>query len=68
MILDKRPAAEIKRAAKDEGMIFLREAAIKKVISNSAIKDIVTSATNNSSHASSLKLRICSLIFIDFIH
>lgn len=32
MILDKRPASEIKRAAKDEGMIFLREAALKKVL------------------------------------
>ncbi|HUP66520.1 MAG TPA: GspE/PulE family protein [Thermoanaerobaculia bacterium] len=31
MILDKRPASEIKRAASAEGMIFLREAALKKV-------------------------------------
>ena len=28
MILDKRPAADIKRAAKEEGMTFLREAAL----------------------------------------
>lgn len=32
MILDKRPASEIKRAAKDEGMMFLREAALERVI------------------------------------
>jgi type IV pilus assembly protein PilB len=32
MILDRRPAAEIKRAAKEEGMTFLRESAIQKVL------------------------------------
>jgi type II secretory ATPase GspE/PulE/Tfp pilus assembly ATPase PilB-like protein len=32
MILDRRPAAEIKRAAKEEGMTFLRESALHKVI------------------------------------
>ncbi len=31
MILDRRPAAEIKNAAKQEGMIFLRESALQKV-------------------------------------
>ncbi len=31
LILDRRPAAEIKRAAKEEGMAFLRESALKKV-------------------------------------
>jgi type IV pilus assembly protein PilB len=31
MILDKRPASEIKRAAREEGMTFLREAALAKV-------------------------------------
>jgi type II secretory ATPase GspE/PulE/Tfp pilus assembly ATPase PilB-like protein len=31
MILDRRPAADIKRAAKEEGMTFLREAALAKV-------------------------------------
>jgi type II secretory ATPase GspE/PulE/Tfp pilus assembly ATPase PilB-like protein len=31
LILERRPAAEIKRAAKDEGMIFLRDAALSKV-------------------------------------
>jgi type IV pilus assembly protein PilB len=31
MILDKRPASEIKRAAREEGMTFLRESAIEKV-------------------------------------
>src|ERR1700693_2420719 len=32
MILDRRPAAEIKKAAKEEGMMFLRESALKKVM------------------------------------
>jgi type IV pilus assembly protein PilB len=31
LILERRPAAEIKNAAKEEGMAFLREAALKKV-------------------------------------
>jgi type IV pilus assembly protein PilB len=31
LILDKRPAAEIKKAAQAEGMSFLRESAFKKV-------------------------------------
>jgi len=31
MILDRRPASEIKKAAKDEGMMFLRESALRKV-------------------------------------
>jgi type IV pilus assembly protein PilB len=31
LILERRPAAEIKKAAKEEGMIFLREAALAKV-------------------------------------
>lgn len=31
LILDRRPAAEIKRAAKGEGMRFLRESALQKV-------------------------------------
>jgi len=32
MILDRRPASEIKKAAKEEGMNFLRESALLKVI------------------------------------
>ncbi len=32
MIIEKRPSSEIKRAAHDEGMTFLRESAIQKVI------------------------------------
>jgi type IV pilus assembly protein PilB len=31
LILDRRPAAEIKRAAKAEGMTFLRESALERV-------------------------------------
>jgi type IV pilus assembly protein PilB len=30
MILDKRPASEIKRVAREEGMTFLRESALEK--------------------------------------
>src|SRR6266576_2511496 len=32
MILDRRPASEIKKTAKEEGMTFLRESALKKVL------------------------------------
>ena len=32
LILDKRPASEIKRAAKEEGMTFLRESAVEKAV------------------------------------
>ena len=32
MILDRRPASEIKHAAKEEGMSFLRESALQKVM------------------------------------
>jgi type IV pilus assembly protein PilB len=32
MILDRRPASEIKKAAHEEGMTFLRESAILKVV------------------------------------
>jgi type IV pilus assembly protein PilB len=32
MILDRRPASEIKKAAQDEGMRFLRESAVEKVL------------------------------------
>ena len=31
MILDKRPTSEIRRAAREEGMRFLRESALDKV-------------------------------------
>jgi len=31
LILERRPASEIKRAAKEEGMIFLRESALQRV-------------------------------------
>ncbi|HEY2797255.1 MAG TPA: GspE/PulE family protein [Thermoanaerobaculia bacterium] len=31
LILERRPASEIKKAAKDEGMIFLRDSALSKV-------------------------------------
>ena len=32
MIVDRKPTAEIKRAAHDQGMIFLRESAVSKVL------------------------------------
>jgi type II secretory ATPase GspE/PulE/Tfp pilus assembly ATPase PilB-like protein len=35
MILDRRPASEIKKAAKEEGMTFLRESALQKVMAGS---------------------------------
>ncbi|MGA3293068.1 MAG: GspE/PulE family protein [Candidatus Acidiferrales bacterium] len=31
MIVDRRPTSEIKRAARDEGMVFLRESGLRKV-------------------------------------
>ena len=31
MIIERRPASEIKRAAKNEGMLFLRDSGLKKV-------------------------------------
>ena len=31
LILDRRPASEIKRLAREEGMTFLRESAVEKV-------------------------------------
>ena len=41
MILDKRPASEIKRVARDEGMTFLRESAIDKARSGvTTLKEI----------------------------
>ncbi len=41
MILDKRPTSEIKRAAREEGMKFLRESALEKVVSGvSTLKEI----------------------------
>jgi type IV pilus assembly protein PilB len=41
MILDKRPASEIKRIARDEGMTFLRESAIEKARSGvTTLKEI----------------------------
>ena len=32
MILDKRPTSEIKKAAREEGMRFLRESAVEQVL------------------------------------
>jgi type IV pilus assembly protein PilB len=32
LILDRRPGSEIKRAAKEEGMTFLRESALEKAL------------------------------------
>jgi type IV pilus assembly protein PilB len=41
MILDKRPSTEIKRAAKEEGMTFLRESAVEKVSAGiSTLKEV----------------------------
>ena len=35
LILEKRPGSEIKRAAKEEGMRFLRESALEKALQGS---------------------------------
>jgi type IV pilus assembly protein PilB len=35
MILERRPAAEIKQAAREEGMTFLRDSALEKVFAGS---------------------------------
>jgi len=41
LILERRPAAEIKKAAKEEGMTFLRDAALEKVFDGSTtLKEI----------------------------
>jgi len=41
LILERRPAAEIKKAAKEEGMVFLRDAALEKVFEGSTtLKEI----------------------------
>src|ERR1700682_2157878 len=41
LILERRPAADIKRAAKEEGMAFLRDAAVAKVLEGwTTIKEI----------------------------
>jgi type IV pilus assembly protein PilB len=32
MILDRRPTSEIKRVAREEGMRFLRESAVERVL------------------------------------
>jgi len=32
MILDKRPISEVKRAAREQGMRFLRESAVERVL------------------------------------
>ncbi|MGE5726315.1 MAG: pilus assembly protein PilB, partial [Acidobacteriota bacterium] len=41
MILDKRPSSEIRRAAREEGMRFLRESALDKVRSGATtLKEI----------------------------
>jgi type II secretory ATPase GspE/PulE/Tfp pilus assembly ATPase PilB-like protein len=41
MILERRPAAELKQAAREEGMTFLREAALEKVFAGvTSLKEI----------------------------
>ena len=41
LILERRPAAEIKKAAKEEGMLFLRDSALEKVFEGSTtLKEI----------------------------
>ena len=41
MILDKRPTSEIKRVAREEGMTFLRESAVEKILTGvSTLREI----------------------------
>ena len=41
MIIDRRPTSEIKRAAREEGMTFLRESAMAKVFAGeTTLKEI----------------------------
>ena len=41
MILDRRPTSEVKRAAHEDGMRFLRESAVEKVLSGlSTLREI----------------------------
>jgi type IV pilus assembly protein PilB len=41
MILERRPAAEIKQAAREEGMTFLRDSALEKVFAGvTTLKEI----------------------------
>ena len=41
MILDRRPASEMKKAAHEEGMRFLRESAVEKVmLGQSTLREI----------------------------
>ncbi len=41
MLIERRPAVEIKKAAKDSGMVFLRESAVEKALSGqSTLKEI----------------------------
>ena len=45
LILDRRPAAEIKKAAKEEGMIFLRESALRKVFAGKTTLNEINKVT-----------------------
>src|SRR5947207_1328947 len=45
MILDRRPASEIKKAAKEEGMLFLRESALRKVMTGQTTLREITKVT-----------------------
>jgi type II secretory ATPase GspE/PulE/Tfp pilus assembly ATPase PilB-like protein len=41
MILDRKPTSEIKKAARDEGMRFLRECAVERVMAGiSTLREI----------------------------
>jgi type IV pilus assembly protein PilB len=41
MILERRPTSEVKKAAHDDGMRFLRESAVEKVLSGlSTLREI----------------------------
>ena len=45
MILDRRPSSEIKKAARDDGMRFLRESAVEKVLNGQTTLREINKAT-----------------------
>ncbi len=45
MLIEKRPAVEIKRAAKQSGMVFLRESAVEKALSGQSTLEEINRVT-----------------------
>ena len=45
MLIERRPAVEIKKAAKDSGMVFLRESAVEKALSGQSTLEEINRVT-----------------------